>query len=228
MACRIVGARPGDFNDRPSVKRRPTIIAARILGRDNEADAGGVPLLRGHGIRDVARGRRRDRAGRGAGGRRPARRCGAEDGRAGARARQSQGRARRGDRRRHRPHRRRAHACAREQRGARALAPGAASAIIRRCCRAIAASPRSSGRSSRAIRSPAARSITSRTAGMRARSPRRTGASSARARRRASCGSARWRRWDFEAAGAGRAARARARQRARRSSRTSATRRGRR
>ena len=71
----------------------------------------------------------------------------------------------------------------------------AASAITRRSCRAIAASPPSNGRSSKATRSPAARSITSPTAGTPAPSRRRTGASSARASRHASCGSARWRRW---------------------------------
>ena len=101
-------------------------------------------------------------------------------GRARPRAGQSEDRSRRGDRRRHRAHRRRTYACARQQRGARALAPGRRLAIIRRCCRAIAASRRSSGRSSKAIRLPAARSITWPTAGTRARSPRRTGASSAR------------------------------------------------
>ena len=71
-----------------------------------------------------------------------------------------------------------------------------ASAITRRSCRGIAASPRWSGRSCREIPSPAAPCITWPTAGMRAPSRRRTGASSPRARRRASCGSARWRRWD--------------------------------
>ncbi len=56
----------------------------------------------------------------------------------------------------------------------------AASATTRRCCRGIAASRRSNGRSWKAIRSRAAPSITWPTAGTRARSPRRTGASSAK------------------------------------------------
>ena len=101
---------------------------------------------------------------------------------AGARAGEPEGRARRGDPRGHRSDRRRPHARARQQRGAGAVAPRRRSATTRRCCRAIAASPRSSGPSSKATRSPAARSITSPTAGMPAPSPRRTGASSPAAR----------------------------------------------
>ena len=103
-----------------------------------------------------------------------------------------------GERRRrgHRSHRHRALAT-------RASAPRrsrarvwAASATTRRCCRGIAASRRSNGRSRGRSDRRRHRSITWPSAWTPAPSRRRTGASSRRARPRASCGSARWRRWD--------------------------------
>ena len=127
--------------------------------------------------------------------RRPARPRGAGGRRAGARAGRQEDRSGRRDSRRHRPHRRRPHARPRQQRGARTIAAGrhrlppVAAAAPPRHRRRRVDDPR--GRS----RSPAARSITSPTAGTRARSRRRTGASSAAAKRRASCGNARSRRW---------------------------------
>jgi len=68
-----------------------------------------------------------------------------------------------------------AHSHARVGKDALAAASSAASAIIPPCCPAIAALRRSSGPSSKAIRSQAARSITSPTAWMPAPSPCRTG-----------------------------------------------------
>ena len=87
----------------------------------------------------------------------------------------SQARGGRRNRRRHRPDRDRAQP--RPHQPGKRWPPqsSAGSATIRRCCRGIAASPRSNGPSGKAIRSPAAPSIISPTAWMPARSPRRNG-----------------------------------------------------
>ena len=130
---------------------------------------------------------------------------------AGARAREPEGRARRGDPRGHRPHRRRPHACARERRGAGALAarrhrlsPVAAAAPSRHR-RGRVDDPRRRPDRRRLGLSPGRR--------LGRRRDRRAGLvlRRARARRRASCGSARSRRWACALLGRGRAPRARPR-----------------
>ena len=68
-----------------------------------------------------------------------------------------------GDRAQYRPDRDRAQPCPRHPGGAGRRQSSAASAITPRCCPGIAASPRSNGPSRKAIRSPAAPSITSPT-----------------------------------------------------------------
>ena len=129
-------------------ERRHPVIGA--IGRLHEVHAGRLPLFRGGGVRRVAQGCceivrvvapaaddgwRSRRGGR----------------RAGPRPRQSQARAGRGDSRRNRSHRRRAYARPRKRRGARAVATRRHRLPPFAACRAIAASPRWNGRSSKAI-----------------------------------------------------------------------------
>ena len=170
-------------------------LARTRRGSVDEVHTGRFPLFRCVGVRGAAQGWRRVRRRRRAGSRRPAGAGGEVRRSAGSRARKPEDRAGRGNSREHRSHRRGAHACACEQRGARADAPR------RHRLPSVAAAAASRHRGGR-VDDPRGRSDRRR---KRLSPRRRLGCGRGRGAglvfrrqgrdRRASCGSARWRRW---------------------------------